>query len=139
MIPVLFRFDPFDQLDRFGRPQSMLAMDATRTDEKVTVYFDLPGVKSEDLDITVEKNAVTIEASRRWFDADAKTVASERPQGTFKRELQLGEHLDSEAIDAVLEDGVLTLTVPIEEGTKPRSISVTTRDGEAKELSPSSS
>ncbi|MEQ8839554.1 MAG: Hsp20 family protein [Acidimicrobiales bacterium] len=135
---MLFRFDPFDQLDRFGRPQSMLAMDATRTDDEVNVYFDLPGVMPEDLDITVEKNAVTIEASRRWFDADAKTVASERPQGTFKRELQLGEHLDSDALKAKLENGVLTLSVPIKEGTKPRSISVSTRDGEAKELSTSS-
>jgi HSP20 family protein len=123
---VLFRFDPFDQLDRFGQRQSILAMDATRNEDEVLVYFDAPGVDADDIDITVEKNAITVEATRRWFDTDVKTLTSERSQGTFKREIQLGDHLDTDQIEAKLDKGVLTLAIPVKEGTKPRPIEVKT-------------
>lgn len=124
---MLFRFDPFDHVDnvdRASRRAPFLAMDATRRDDEVVVYFDAPGVKPDDLDITVEKTSVTVEATRRWYDPDTKTLTSERPQGQFKREIQLGDHLDTDAIEASLEHGVLTLTIPVKEGTKPRSIEI---------------
>ena len=123
---MLFRLDPFDHFDRFGQRQSMLAMDATRNDDEVVVFFDAPGVDADDLDITVERNAITVEATRRWFDADMRTLVRERAHGTFKREIQLGDHLDTEQVDANLDKGVLKLTVPVKEGTKPRAIEIRT-------------
>jgi HSP20 family protein len=129
---VLFRFDPFEQFERLDRRAAMLAMDAVRTEDKVYVYFDAPGIEPDDVDLTVEKNAVTVEATRRWYDTDSQTLTSERPQGAFKRQIQFGEHVDVEAISASLDKGVLTLTVPVKEGSKPRSIEIDTSSSSGK-------
>lgn len=131
---VLFRFDPFEQFDKFDRRSAMLAMDAVRDDEKVYVYFDAPGLESEDIELTIERSAVTVEATRRWFPGEQQTLTSERPQGTFRRQIQFGDNIDTEHISASLDNGVLTLEAPIKEGTKPRSIEVATTKSSQKEL-----
>lgn len=124
---MLFRFDPFDTLDKsFERTPRMLAMDAVRDDEQVYVYFDAPGFDIDDIDISVEHHGVTIEATRRWYDADQQTLTSERPQGTFRRQIHFGDALDVEQLNASLDRGVLTLTVPVKEGTTPRKIEIET-------------
>lgn len=139
---MLFRFDNFDTpFDNFAgmerrRPQ-MLAMDAVRDDDDVFVYFDAPGFDIDDIDLTIEKNAVTVEASRRWFDADQRTLTSERPQGTFRRQIQFGENLDVDSLKATLDRGVLQLVIPVKEGTKPRKVDIHATSGE-RELTPSS-
>ena len=121
---MLFRFDPFETLDKFDRRPSMLGMDAVRTDEEVIVYFDAPGFGPDDIDLTVEKNSITVEASRRWNDPDVTTLSSERPQGVFRRQIQVGDQLDTDNVSAKLDMGVLTLSIPVMEGTKPRSVKI---------------
>ena len=59
---------------------------------------------------------------------DAEMIVSERPYGTFTRQVFLGETLDAEHIGADYTAGVLTLTIPVHEAAKPRSIQVTSRD-----------
>ena len=56
-------------------------------------------------------------------------VVAERPQGTFSRQLFLGEMLDAEHIEARYDHGVLTLTIPVAEKAKPRKVAVTAGDG----------
>lgn len=136
---MLFRFDPFEQFDKIDRRSSMMAMDAVRNDDTVYVYFDAPGLDVDDIELTVEKNALTVEASRRWYDADQRTLTSERPQGTFKRQLQFGDSVDLEAITATLDKGVLTLEMPIKEGSKARSIEVSAGASSERELEATSS
>ena len=122
---MLFRFDPFDTApEPAARRSAMLAMDAVRTDDKVFVYFDAPGVEPDDVELTVENNEVTVAASRRWTDPDSHTLTSERTQGVFRRRVQLGDNLDTDAIDASLDRGVLTLAIPLREETKPRTIEI---------------
>lgn len=121
---MLFRFDPFEEFDRANRQPALLAMDAVRDEDKVYVYFDAPGVDTEDIDITVEENGVTVEASRRWVGTDLQTLSSERAQGRFRRQIQLGENLDTDKLAARMDKGVLILEIPIKEGTKPRSIQI---------------
>jgi HSP20 family protein len=127
---MLLRFDPFRELDRLAdqageRRRSVMAMDAYRAGDEVTVHFDLPGVDRDSIDVTVEKNQLFVRAERRWHgDEDVEVVAAERPQGSFARSLFLGENLDTERIDADYADGVLTLTIPVAEVAKPRKISV---------------
>ncbi len=136
---VLFRFDPFDPTERSGaRQPAMLAMDAVRNDDTVFVYFDAPGLSDDDIELTVEKNAVTVEASRRWHAGNQQILTSERPQGVFRRQIQFGENVDTDGISAELEHGVLTLSVPVKEGSKPRSISIGTSGG-SRQLETSSS
>ena len=128
---MLMRFDPFRELDRLtdgvagGRRSGLMGMDAYRREGQVVVHFDLPGVDPDSIDVTVEKNQLTVRAERTWEPAeDMQVIASERPQGTFTRSLFLGEGLDTDNIEADYDDGVLTLTVPVAEQAKPRKISV---------------
>ena len=137
---MLFRFDPFEELDRFEQKRTMLAMDAVRDDANVYVYFDAPGVKPDDIELSVEKNSVTVKASRRWFEGDQRTIARERSQGVFPRQIQLGDSLDSDNVDAQLDAGVLTLTIPVKESSQPRTIGVkTVSDVTDRQLTTSSS
>jgi HSP20 family protein len=133
---MLMRTDPFRELDRltqqvFGtvsRPAAML-MDAYRDGDSFYVHFDLPGVKADSISLTVEQNVLTVRAERAPVQADgAQMIVAERPYGTFTRQVFLGETLDAENIAADYAAGVLTLTIPVREAAKPRSIQVTSSD-----------
>jgi HSP20 family protein len=129
---MLMRTDPFREFDRVAqqvlgtpaRPAAM-AMDAYRNGDEFLVLFDLPGVEADSIELTVEKNVLTVHAERRRSaDEGVEMVVSERPQGTFSRQLFLGESLDTDRIDASYGDGVLTLRLPVAEKAKPRRVRV---------------
>ena len=133
---MLMRTDPFRDLDRltqqmFGtvtRP-SVMPMDAYRRGHEFFVHFDLPGINPDTIDLTVEQNVLTVKAERQPFGSDgAEMLVSERPTGTFTRQLFLGETLDAEHIEANYSSGVLTLTIPVSEAAKPRKVAVTAND-----------
>jgi HSP20 family protein len=129
---MLMRFDPFRELDRLtqtvDRPQPpLLAMDAYRHGEEFIVLFDLPGARQESIGLSVEKNVLTVRAERSPSRAEGdEIVVAERPQGTFTRQLFLGESLDPDRIRAGYENGVLALTIPVAERAKARQIQVET-------------
>jgi HSP20 family protein len=126
---MLLRFDPFRDLDRRAETtlrRSAVPMDAYREGDRYLVHLDLPGVDPDSIDLTVEKNALTISAQRSWSPgAEVELVAAERPHGTFTRQLFLGDALDTEAISADYVNGVLTIAIPVAETAKPRKIEVT--------------
>jgi HSP20 family protein len=131
---MLMRTDPFRELDRlseqvFGtraRP-AVMPMDAYREDDHFIVHFDLPGIDPSSVDLTVEKNVLTVAAERQWQPNDQQQIlASERPQGTFRRQLFLGEGLDVERVEAGYDRGVLTVTIPVAEQAKPRKVEIST-------------
>jgi HSP20 family protein len=133
---MLMRTDPFRELDRltqqvFGttaRPAAM-PMDAYRQGDDFYICLDLPGIRADSIDLTVEKNVLTVRAERTPAQPDdAEMIVSERPYGTFTRQVFLGETLDAENIAADYTAGVLTLTIPVREAAKPRSIQITSRD-----------
>ncbi|GGL71626.1 hypothetical protein GCM10010129_14090 [Streptomyces fumigatiscleroticus] len=129
---MLMRTDPFREFDRlaqqvFGpaRPSAM-AMDAYRSGDDFIVHFDLPGTDPETIELDVERNVLNVRAERRSpAPKDAEMIASERPTGSFTRQLFLGDTLDTERIDASYEAGVLTLRIPVAEQAKPRRIQIT--------------
>jgi HSP20 family protein len=133
---MLMRFDPFREIDRltqaFGggvRP-GVVPMDAYRRGEQFVVHFDLPGVDPSTIDLTVEKNVLTVTASRQWQHGDGEQMlVSERPQGTFTRQLFLGESLNADGIEAGYDNGVLTVTIPVAEQAKPRKVEITAGAG----------
>ena len=133
---MLMRTDPFRDLDRltqqvFGTPTRPAAMpiDAYRSGDEFVVQFDLPGVDGRSIDLTVEKNVLTVHAERKRPAADdLEMLVAERPQGTFSRQLFLGETLDTEHIEAQYADGVLTLRVPVAEKAKPRRVPINVSD-----------
>jgi HSP20 family protein len=128
------RTDPFRDLDRLaqqvlGTPSRPAAMpiDAYRKGDEFMVLFDLPGVDPQSIDLTVEKNVLTVHAERRRPDVeDVEMLVGERPQGTFSRQLFLGQTLDAERIEATYSDGVLQLRLPIAEKAKPRRVPIKT-------------
>jgi HSP20 family protein len=130
---MLMRFDPLRGFDRvFDQAwsqtrQASVPMDAYRHGDSFVVHLDLPGVDPASIDLTVERNAMTISAERHWQPVEGdEVVASERRQGTFARQLLLGDGLDSDRIHATYENGVLTVTIPISAQAKPRRIEVST-------------
>jgi HSP20 family protein len=127
------RFDPFRELDRLANgnfanaTRPSMPMDAYRRGGEFVVHLDLPGVDPASIDLTVEKNVLTITAERAWAKAEGdEIVVNERPQGRFTRQLFLGESLDSDSIKADFAHGVLTLHIPVAEKAKPRKVAVTT-------------
>jgi HSP20 family protein len=129
---MLMRFDPFRELDRlasapWARPRPVLPMDAYRNGDQFVVHFDLPGVDPESIDLTVEKNVLTVTAERNGATHEGDDVlASERFHGRYTRQLFLGEALDADGIQANYEHGVLTVTIPVAQQAKARKVEITT-------------
>ena len=131
---MLMRTDPFREFDRltsqvFGTPArpAPMPIDAYRTGDHFVVEFDLPGVSADSIDLTVERNVLTVHAARSRRDSEGEAremVVAERPFGTFSRQLFLGETLDTDAIKATYTDGVLRLEIPVAEQAKPRKVEV---------------
>jgi HSP20 family protein len=132
---MLMRTDPFRDLDRFtqqvlgtaARP-AVMPIDAWREGDQFVVELDLPGVKTDSLDLDVERNVLTVRAERPGLDQNREMLAAERPRGVFSRQLFLGDNLDTDKIDANYHDGVLRLTIPIAEKAKPRRIQITSNN-----------
>jgi HSP20 family protein len=126
------RFDPFRDFDRLtaevlgtARTPSLMPMDCLRTGDKFMVRFDLPGIDTDSLDVSAENQTLTVRAERTRHDPDDSTyLVSERPSGTYSRQLVLGEGLAVDDISAEYRDGVLTLTIPVAEQAKPRKIEI---------------
>jgi HSP20 family protein len=138
---MLMRFDPFREFDRLaqqvfgtGNQPAAMPMDAYRQGDQFVVHFDLPGVDASSIELTVEKNVLTVSAERRWDTQDQQFIANERPQGTFSRQLFLGENLDADQVKADYDRGVLMLTIPVAEQAKPRKIEIATRDNHARAI-----
>jgi len=89
-------------------------------------------VGTDSIELTIEKNVLTVHAERQRPSGndDVEMVAAERPQGTFSRQLFLGDTLDPDRIEADYEAGVLTLRIPIAERAKPRKVEIKNRDDE---------
>lgn len=134
---MLMRTDPFRDVDRlaqqvFGtavRPQAM-PMNAYRKGDTFYVQLDLPGVKQDSIDLSVERNVLTVRAEREpvGVAGDVELVMSEAPAGTFTRQVFLGDTLDPDRIEANYAGGVLTLTIPVHEAAKPRKVAITSGD-----------
>jgi HSP20 family protein len=129
---MLMRFDPFNDFDRLTRNvaangrRGWMPIDAYRQDDRLVLKLDLPGVDPASVDVTVEKDVLTVRAERHWEVAEGNRVlVSERPQGTFTRRLLLGESLNGERTEASYDNGVLTLTVPVVEQAKPHKVEIT--------------
>lgn len=136
----VMRFDSFRDLDRMAeqlladagrrRQPQTFPMDAYRRGDRFFLHLDLPGVDADSIELTTEQNVLTIAAERRFENAkDDQIIISERPQGTFSRQLFLSDALDTENIDASYEDGVLTLSIPVAERAKPRRIQIASNGG----------
>lgn len=134
---MLMQTDPFRDLDvlfsrlgsRVGADGSAtMPMDAYRRGDSVWVHLDMPGVTADNIEVGVERNVLTVSAERSWEPEEGDQMyLSERRQGSYRRQVQLGDGLNADAVEASLVDGVLTLSIPVAEVAKPRKIEVTSK------------
>lgn len=135
----VLRFDPVRDFDRLaeqmfsaglrGTPRSA-PMDAYRRGDHFLIHLDLPGIDPDAIELTVEQNVLTIRAERHFEPEEGdELLVSERPQGTFTRQLLLGESLDTDRLEADYDQGVLTLRIPVAEAAKPRRVQITKSSG----------
>ena len=129
---MLMRFEPFRELDRITEELlsqhrvRQIPVDAYRRGNEFKLHLDLPGVDPDSIELIVEKDLLTVRATRTWTRAeDDQIQVLERAQGEFSRQLFLGESLDRDHITAAYENGVLTVTIPVAEEAKPRKVEIT--------------
>jgi HSP20 family protein len=132
---AVFRFEPFrDPVERLmsmattgTRGPLGMPMDIYRTkDGTYHVEADLPGADPGTVEVTVEHGTLTIKAERAPGYGDSEQViVAERPQGSFTRQLSLGEGVDSDRLTASYANGVLTVTIPAAAKAQARRIEIT--------------
>ncbi len=110
------------------------ALDLSETDDAFLVEATVPGLKPEDLEVTVENNVLTIKGEMRQETEDRKRNYHrvERRYGQFQRTIALPSTVKADQIQASLSNGILRLEIPKAEEVKPRRIAVNV--GESKQI-----
>jgi HSP20 family protein len=106
-----------------------LVVDMYETDQDVVVKSSVPGIKPEDIDITITGDTLTIKGETKTEEKVEKAnyIRQERRYGAFSRSLTLPTTIVAEKAKAEFENGVLTLTLPKAEEVKPKTIKVKTK------------
>lgn len=128
-------FGDFDDIfDDFWRPARRAeggafapAVDVTESDDEYRVRADLPGVKKEDLDVSLRDGVLTINAEtkeEKKEEKEGRVIRQERRYGKFVRSMRLGDSVDADKIKADYKDGVLNLVLPKAEKVKAKKIDV---------------
>ncbi len=147
-MPALVRWDPFRELaalherlnrlfEDFGREEDVTLsgdwippVDIYQNDaHEIVLKAELPGLKREDIDVRVENNTLTLRGERRQEREIKKDRyhRMERTYGSFTRSFTLPSTVDPEKVRAEYKDGVLTVTLPLREESKPKQIKVEVR------------
>jgi len=135
------RYDPFNELDDmfkglFVRPirlehdlpaQIQVRMDVSRTDDAYAVNAEMPGVKKDDIHVSIDGNQVTISGETKKESEEKKgeeVIRSERYYGKVSRSFTLAQDVDESKVVAKYADGVLKLTLPMKSKAATRKITV---------------
>jgi HSP20 family protein len=104
------------------------AMDVEETDEALRLSFEVPGVKPEELSVTLENGVLTVSGEkkleRETGDEKAGARGFERRYGRFERSLTLPRSVDPDKVTAICENGVLTIELPKTPEPRPRKIEI---------------
>ncbi|WP_207837895.1 Hsp20/alpha crystallin family protein [Williamsia soli] len=131
----MLRFDPFGDVDALtrgllhsagsSRTPRFMPMDLCKLDGHYLLTADLPGVDPGSVDVSVDNGVLTLSAQRTARSEDGvQWLTNERPFGSYRRQLSLGEGIDAAGITARYDNGVLSVTIPIAEKAKPRRVEI---------------
>ena len=109
------------------------AIDVRTSENEVVFVCDVPGVKQEDLEVTLEDHVLTIKGTRHFEGSNKEQVMLGRSYGAFKRAFTLPDSLDEDNLSASLADGVLTIRIPKHPKAQPRKIQIS-GTSESKQL-----
>ena len=118
--------DPGADSGSFARSGSHPAMDVHQEEDRIEITAELPGVKEEDIDLTVEDGVLILSGEKRSSRSDDQQGYSERSYGKFERRVTLPSNIDEDEIGANFEQGVLTVTLPKAEKQRGRKITLGT-------------
>jgi HSP20 family protein len=104
-----------------------LPLDVYTTPEEIVITASLPGLTSDEVEISIENDALSIRGELRPPLENVDYLFQERPYGVFARTLTLNVPVQADKAEAVFENGLLTLTLPKSEETKPKVIKVKTK------------
>lgn len=136
--PIDNRFRALDRLSRmvdefFGAETEvhsgwMPSVDVKETDQALTFFVEVPGMRQEDIEVELVGDVLTIRGKREFAEEEQRDnfVRIERNYGSFQRSFTIGVPVKADEIDASYRDGVLTITVPKADEVKPRRIEVKT-------------
>ena len=135
----LTTYDPFARATRraFGQA-SVMPLDGVRRENDVLLRFDVPGIDSESIEVTVDRGVLSVSVTRtgeRSENDSEKFVVRERRTGTVTRRVRLSENLNAEAVEADYRNGVLQVRIPVLEQAKPRKVEVRQADAQAELVS----
>lgn len=146
----IIRWHPFGELTHFGRAMDRLfdesrfrpwrplawegvttyvPVDVYETEDQLVFKASLPGLKPEDVDVSITDGVLTIKGETRGEEEERKPnyYRQERRFGAFRRAFTLPKDIEADKAEAVVEDGVLTLSIPKSEAAKPKTVKVTAR------------
>lgn len=115
----------------FGRQSQLFsgwtpALDVYQNNDNIVTMIELPGMKKEDIEISLHDGMLTISGERKAESAEGdKGERSERYIGKFRRSITLPARIDASKVAASYKDGILTVTLPKAEEAKPKQIQVT--------------
>jgi len=125
----------FEGMPRLGRfdwdvTDGHFPLDLYETDEAVVVKAALPGVKAEDVDITITGETLTIKGEARREEEEKKRdyYRQETWYGNFARSISLPSQVEADKAEAVFDNGILRLTIPKAAAARPKTIKVTPRE-----------
>jgi HSP20 family protein len=106
------------------------ALDISERKDAYLVTVELPGVKADDVQVTLEDGLLTIQGERQFTaeSTEQQFHRVERRYGTFRRSITLPAHVMADAVEASVEDGVLQIMVPKAEEAKPKRIEIRPSD-----------
>lgn len=138
MMREMMRWDPLQGLmgpSFAGAPSLIPRFDLKETDDAFVLEADLPGVKEEDLDVSLEGSALTISGERKQERREEgdRVHLYECSYGSFARTFQVPEGVERDAIQAELKEGVLTLRLPKKSEARPRRFRLFGRKKEENE------
>lgn len=108
------------QAERFVTPR----VSVYETPEEVRLELEMPGVSRDSIDISLERDELTVTGTRKREDFRGEVLHRERLTNSFRRSFVLSERIDGNAIRARYENGILFLTLPKSEDQKPKKITI---------------
>lgn len=120
-------FPTFRLLPETRQEQGLPAVDIKETDKGFTLKADFPGVRKEDISVTVDNSVLTLGAEYKDEKEErekGKVIRQERRYGKYTRSFSLGSGIDEKGITAQYEDGVLTLDIPKAAPEQPKAHSI---------------
>ncbi len=105
------------------------ALDVTESENEYSVICELPGIEQKDIDLSIASNVLTIKGTKKdeKEEKKGKYYRKESWSGSFQRTLPLPVSVNTEKINAELKDGILKITLPKKEDSKPKSINVSVK------------